>query len=325
MTLLSVRNLSKSFSDGKLFGVRRRVLHEISLEVAAGEVVALVGESGSGKSTLARVLAGLERPDAGEIRLESRPLATSGLERARVQMVFQDPFSSLNPVHTVEHHLARPILRRRAATSAELHDRVIELLAAVGLDRGLAERHPHALSGGQRQRVAIARALAAKPEVVLADEPTSMLDVSTRLGVLDLLRWLADEKKLGVLLITHDLASAAAVADRVLTLYAGRVVESGPARKVLLEPAHPYTRLLLAAVPRGDRLGEGTLPLRDLSQPGGEAAAAPGEGCPFAPRCQYALEVCRHVPPSTRAIAPGHQVTCHLFPDKGAADHAALS
>jgi oligopeptide/dipeptide ABC transporter ATP-binding protein len=275
------------------------VLDGVSLEVKAGEVVALVGESGSGKSTLARVVCGLLPADQGEIRVP------------RPQMVFQDPFASLNPVHTVEHHLVRP-LRRRGLDAREAHVEAARLLGAVGLDAVLATRHPHALSGGQRQRVAIARALAADPEVIVADEPTSMLDVSTRLGVLTLLRHLADERRLAILLITHDLPSAAAIADRTLTLHGGRVVESGPTRVVLRSPAHPYTRLLVSVVPRGEPLVP--LLLR-------YAAGSTG-GCSFVGRCPQALPRCREVPPDCRALDDTHHVRCHLF---GEPEHAALS
>jgi ABC-type glutathione transport system ATPase component len=232
---LSVRNLVKRFADG------RRAVDGVSFDVAAGEVVALVGESGSGKSTLARLLCGLLRPDEGDIAV------------GRVQMVFQDPFASLNPVHTVEHHLDRPLARRGLGVAAR-RSAIARLLADVGLTPSLAPRHPHALSGGQRQRVGIARALAADPEVILADEPTSMLDVSTRLGVLTLLRRLADERRLGLVFITHDLPSAAAIADRVLVLKDGRIVESGATSTILRSPQHPYTRLLLSSAPRGERL-----------------------------------------------------------------------
>jgi peptide/nickel transport system ATP-binding protein len=297
--LLSVRDVVKTFQ-------RRRVLDGVFLDVRAGEVVALVGESGSGKSTLARLLAGLDRADAGQI---------------------QDPFASLNPVHTVEHHLCRPLARRHRAPTSELRARAAQLLADVGLDRELAARHPHALSGGQRQRVAVARALAAEPDVILADEPTSMLDVSTRLGVLKLLRRLADERRLAILLITHDLAAAHAIADRVLTLYAGRIVESGPTATVLRAPAHPYTRLLLSSVPRGERLQAAAPTVARSADVAAEpAVAAPlAQGCPFLTRCPRAIERCHQQPPEARLVTIDHEVRCHLFPVKGASEHAALS
>jgi ABC-type glutathione transport system ATPase component len=245
--LLEVAHLRKSFAAG--FRRRRVVLHDLSFGVAAGEVVALVGESGSGKSTAARLVAGLEKPDAGRLRIDGAPL-TPGRD-GRVQLVFQDPFASLNPVHTVEYHLRRPLVRLRA--DGPVAARIAALLQSVGLDAALASRHPDQLSGGQRQRVSIARALAAAPQVLLADEPTSMLDVSTRAGVLELLRGLANQQQLAILLITHDLASAGAIADRILVLQDGRLVESGRTQEVLRAPVHPYTRRLLHAVPRGER------------------------------------------------------------------------
>jgi peptide/nickel transport system ATP-binding protein len=315
--LLSVRDVVKTFQ-------RRRVLDGVFLDVRAGEVVALVGESGSGKSTLARLLAGLDRADAGQILVDGAPHTRAGM---RVQLVFQDPFASLNPVHTVEHHLCRPLARRHRAPTSELRARAAQLLADVGLDRELAARHPHALSGGQRQRVAVARALAAEPDVILADEPTSMLDVSTRLGVLKLLRRLADERRLAILLITHDLAAAHAIADRVLTLYAGRIVESGPTATVLRAPAHPYTRLLLSSVPRGERLQAAAPTVARSADVAAEpAVAAPlAQGCPFLTRCPRAIERCHQQPPEARLVTIDHEVRCHLFPVKGASEHAALS
>jgi len=312
--LLSVRDVCKRFAD------RRRAVDGVSLDVGAGEVVALVGESGSGKSTLARIVCGLSRADAGRILVGGEQLRRAS---TRVQMVFQDPFASLNPVHTVEHHLTRPVARRLGGSRAFVHNEVVRLLAAVGLESNLVARHPHALSGGQRQRVAIARALASEPEVIVADEPTSMLDVSTRLGVLTLLRRLADERRLAILLITHDLPSAAAIADRVLTMYAGRVVESGATATVLSAPAHPYTRLLLSCAPRGERLSSlPTLPAPASLHPG--AARTRAAGCPFAARCPDALMRCRDTPPHDHRIANDHHAVCHLF-EEGASEHAALS
>jgi ABC-type glutathione transport system ATPase component len=238
-------------------------VEDVGFEVRRGEAVALVGESGSGKSTIARMLLRLTRPDGGEIRLDGvdvlarEPRGASLAYRGRVQMVFQDPFGSLNPVHDVAHHLARPLLRhgrveprRGPGGQAALRDRALALLRTVGLEpaEDYLGRHPAELSGGQRQRVAIARALAVEPDLLVADEPTSMLDVSIRTGVLNLLARLKRERGLGILLITHDLASARYLADRILVLHRGRIVEEGPSRDVVSAPAHPYTRALLAAV-----------------------------------------------------------------------------
>jgi peptide/nickel transport system ATP-binding protein len=228
--LLTVRNLSKRFGD-------HVALADVSFEVARGEALALVGESGSGKSTAARIIAGLTPPTSGTVE-------RSGV----VQMIFQDPFASLNPVHTVGYHLARPLIRhRKARGNAAVTARTHELLEAVGLAPGaeIAAKYPHQLSGGQRQRVAIARALATEPDLILADEPTSMLDASIRIGVLNLLRDLKDERGIAIVLITHDLASARYLAERTVVLFRGRVVETGATSDLLAAPQHSYTQRLI--------------------------------------------------------------------------------
>ena len=253
--ILEVVSLKKTFPLSGFPARRRTVLDDVSFSLGAGEIVALVGESGSGKSTLARIVARLERADAGALKLEgadvfrTEPRHASLAYRARVQMVFQDPFASLNPVHRVRHHLARPLLMHGRARPADVGARVLELLESVGLHPAadFVERYPHALSGGQRQRVAVARALAAGPKVIIADEPTSMLDASTRVGVLDLLRRLTRERGISILLITHDLATARHLSDRVVVLAGARVVEQGMTAAVFAAPAHPYTRQLLEA------------------------------------------------------------------------------
>jgi ABC-type glutathione transport system ATPase component len=248
--LLEVRGLTKRFGA-------HVVLDGVDLDVGRGEIVALVGESGSGKSTIARVLARLERADAGRAALDGAPfdllkhVDVTRAYRARVQMVFQDPFGSLNPVHTVGEHLTRPLRLHGRTTPQGERSAALALLESVGLAPAaeFIDVYPHALSGGQRQRVAIARALAPQPALLIADEPTSMLDVSIRAGVLALLRGLRDQRGVSMLLITHDLASARALADRILVLSAGRIVESGPTERVISAPEHPYTQQLLAAVP----------------------------------------------------------------------------
>jgi len=256
--LLEIIGLSKTFRANRLFRSSRPVVavDDVSFAVHRGEAVALVGESGSGKSTIARILLRLERPDAGRILLDGEdvlagePAHASLSYRRRVQMIFQDPFGSLNPTHDVAHHLVRPLLRHGRAAKADARVRALELLRAVGLEPAeeFICRRPDELSGGQRQRVAIARALAVDPDLLIADEPTSMLDVSIRMGILTLLTRLRSERRLGMLLITHDLASARYLADRVLVLYRGRIVESGPADELVRSPAHAYTRALLASI-----------------------------------------------------------------------------
>ncbi|GAA2930016.1 ATP-binding cassette domain-containing protein [Microbacterium luteolum] len=260
---LEARNLTKDFHLRS--GFRTTTLHavkDVSFTLEPGRTVALVGESGSGKSTIARMLMKLETPTSGEILLDGAPSGTGGraLERYRsdVQMVFQDPFASLNPFHTIVHHLERPIrLHHPELTSAQVRERAVELLERVRLTPGesFAERRPHELSGGQRQRVAIARALAPGARFIVADEPVSMLDVSIRLGVLNLLAELQREENLGVLYITHDLATARHFSDEIMVLYKGDVVERGPADEVILNPQHEYTKTLLGAAPEPENLG----------------------------------------------------------------------
>lgn len=262
MTSARITNLTKDFSIRK--GLRReplRAVDRVSFELLPGRTVALVGESGSGKSTIARMLARLETPTSGtiEVELDDRTPVQGSVYRRHVQMVFQDPFASLNPFHTIEHHIARPLqIHQRTRGRAQTRERVLQMLERVNLTpaAAFAERRPHELSGGQRQRVAIARALAPGAQVLVADEPVSMLDVSIRLGVLNLIGRLQREDNLAVLYITHDLATARHFSDEILVLYRGRVVERGPADAVILDPHHPYTRLLAAAAPDPERLGK---------------------------------------------------------------------
>ncbi len=252
--LLVVEGLGKTFrrpDDSRL-----RAVDGLSFTLRRGEVVGLVGGSGSGKSTVARLLARLIRADDGTVRLDGQDWLGRRARpevRRRLQLVFQDPFASLNPVHTVVHHVARPLLRHRLCDRAEVRGRVEALLETVGLSPGgdFLDRHPHALSGGQRQRVAIARALATEPDLLIADEPTSMLDVTLRLDVLRLLARLRDERGLAILLITHDLASARYLADRILVLQEGRLVEEGPSETLVTAPTHPYARRLVEAAAPG--------------------------------------------------------------------------
>ena len=248
---LEVRGLTKDFG-------RLRAVDDVSFALRPGTITALVGESGSGKSTVARLLSRLYTPSAGTILFRGEDVSRVRRRRAlleyrsEVQMIFQDPFGSLNPVKKVQHHLERPLRIHRAASKAQIDARVRELLQTVGLvpPAEIAQKYPHQLSGGQRQRVAIARALAVEPQVLLADEPISMLDVSIRTGLLNLMADLKRDLGIAFLYITHDLASARYVADEVLVMYAGQIVEQGPTDMVLQNPRHQYTQLLLSAVPR---------------------------------------------------------------------------
>jgi oligopeptide/dipeptide ABC transporter ATP-binding protein len=225
-------------------------------------------------------------------------------------MVFQDPFASLNPLHTVFYHLSRPLLRHRRVKAVGARKRVLELLHTVGLEPAdeFIDRHPHELSGGQRQRVAIARALAVDPDLLVADEPTSMLDVSIRMEILNLLVKLKRERRLAILLITHDLASARYVSDRILVLFRGRVVEEGAGRAVVESPLHPYTRALLASIAGA---GPGYPPAARTLPASRDVADS---GCPFVARCPDAMDVCRAEDPRPR-LSGDRLVRCHLYAD----------
>jgi peptide/nickel transport system ATP-binding protein len=328
-------SLTKDFRLG-----RGQVLHavrDVSFALYQGAVVALVGESGSGKSTVARLLAGQERLTSGEIRLDGVPVDPSTRSafrqhKSQVQLVFQDPFSSLNPVHTVRHHLERPVrLHQGRKSRAEVAQEVGTLLEQVRLTPAdqFTDKYPHELSGGQRQRVSFARALAAKPSVLLADEPVSMLDVSIRLEMLSLLDDLRQRFRLALLYITHDIASARYFADEVLVMYAGQIVERGPAEELTQQPAHPYTQLLVASAPDPDNLGGA---LRGASarsfRPAGSAPdsgsaavadgtaatppplAAADHGCPFSPRCPLADDRCRQDDPALLPVSAARAAAC---------------
>ena len=264
MTSVHVTDLVKDYTlRSGLKRTRLRAVDHVSLDLTPGRTVALVGESGSGKSTIAKILTRMERPTSGtvEVRKDDGTPVQSSAYRREVQMVFQDPFASLNPFHSIEHHIARPLkIHGRTKTQDDTHRRVLEMLERVNLTpaENIAPRRPHELSGGQRQRVAIARALAPGAQVLIADEPVSMLDVSIRLGVLNLLGRLQVEDRLAVLYITHDLATARHFSDEIVVLYRGRVVERGPSDAVILDPHHDYTKLLAQAAPDPERPGRVT-------------------------------------------------------------------
>ncbi|MGK5496488.1 ABC transporter ATP-binding protein [Streptomyces sp. URMC 125] len=323
MTTLDVRDLVKDFSiRSGLRHSRFRAVDNVSFTLTPGRTVALVGESGSGKSTVAKMIARLEKPTAGRITAtgpDGRQVADRAY-RDHVQMVFQDPFASLNPFHTVEHHLARPLLLHgRARGRQEVRRAVEQLLERVNLTPAadIARRRPHELSGGQRQRVAIARALAPGAQVVIADEPVSMLDVSIRLGVLNLLARLQREDDLAVLYITHDLATARHFSDDILVMYRGRVVERGPADEVILNPQHPYTRLLAAAAPNPDAGDRGRLAREPRVEPAGASGLAGGDpGCTFRDRCPSATDVCSRLPEDFE-VGYDHYAKCWLHAGGG--------
>ncbi|MDP9363360.1 MAG: ABC transporter ATP-binding protein [Chloroflexota bacterium] len=318
--ILEVRHLTKYFPVGGLLGSSQvHALEDVSFALERGMVVALVGESGSGKSTTARLIARLMPATKGEIRFKGRdvlktePKGVSLAYRGDVQMIFQDPFGSLNPVHTIGHHLARPLkIHGKANGRGELRDRIHELLTTVGLNPPgeVAAKYPHQLSGGQRQRVAFARALAVDPEVLLADEPISMLDVSIRMGILNLMERLKDERRIAYLYITHDIASARYIGDRTIVMYAGRMVEGADSDELIQQPAHPYTKLLLSAVPNPHA---GLAHRRVDARGDVPSLIDPPDRCPFVPRCPHAMDVCRRAMPGVEQVGPKHWVRCYLY------------
>lgn len=281
-------------------------LDDVSFRLHRGEAIAVVGESGSGKSTLARLVLQLERPDRGSLLLDgtASDAVASREWRRRVQMVFQDPFASLNPMRSVGAHLEGPLVRLAGVDRSVASARAIGLLESVGLTPAaeMMKRRPHELSGGQRQRVAIARALAASPDVLVADEPTSMLDVSIRVGVLDLLHQRKTVDGLALLVITHDLAAARRLADRAVVMFRGRLVESSPFEDLLHRPAHPYTQALVAAV---DSLDAPATP----SMPDAPSSSA----CAYAARCPHAFARCVSEAPALVEIGDQRSARCHLL------------
>ena len=319
-TSLEVRHLTKRFPAGTGLLGRRSYVHavdDVSFTLRRGTITALVGESGSGKSTVARLLARLYEPSAASVVFEGHDVSDERGRRAlrkyrsQVQMIFQDPFGSLNPVKTVRHHIERPLRIHGIVDHGELEERVHDLLRTVGLvpPEHVAKKYPHELSGGQRQRVAIARTLAVEPVVLLADEPTSMLDVSIRIGILNLMLKLKEERKLAFLYVTHDLASARYVADEILVMYAGQIVEQGPIEEVLADPLHPYTRLLLSAVPDS---GLGETKRIEVRKGLASAAVDPPDGCRFVSRCPLAIDICSHITPALIQARPEQSARCHV-------------
>lgn len=312
--LLELRDVTRRYPLGRagLFGARSLLtaVDGVSFAMERGRSLGIVGESGSGKSTLARLVMALERPDEGVVLFEgedinSLPDAELRHRRRQFQMVFQDPFGSLDPRMAVARVVAEPLeVAEPGLSAAERRTRVAAMLEAVALPADVLDRYPHEFSGGQRQRIALARALITGPALVVADEPVSALDVSVQAQVLNLMADLQQARGLTYLLISHNLAVVEHVADAVLVLYRGRIVEKGPTGDVFEAPLHPYTRALVDAVPgirarRGERLRLG------------EDRGAPPEGCGFAGRCPFAVDRCRQERPPLRE-AGGRMVACHL-------------
>jgi peptide/nickel transport system ATP-binding protein len=315
--LLRAEHLTKHFKIGG--AMARHTLHavdDVNFSIGRREIVALAGESGSGKSTIARLLARVYKPTAGEISYEGKPLSRLRSRRDRlrysgqVPMVFQDPFSSMNPVFRVSHGVLRSLkLHRPELSASQRRDEAARVFDVVGLDEEMLQRFAYELSGGQRQRVGFAQALVTRPKLILADEPVSMLDVSIRIGLLNLMAKLRDEENVSILYITHDIASARYVADRLIVMYAGQIAESGPIEDVLASPKHPYTQLLLSAVP-DPRAPLGVAAETDKGEP--PKVIDPTPGCRFRWRCPLAIDTCSRVTPVLAELAPGHQAACHV-------------
>lgn len=312
-TLLNIKDLTKRYrTSGGVLGMRRSVvtaLAGVSLNVAAGETLGLVGESGCGKSTLARHLLALEAPDGGQVLYKGQALFPNLPKdfRRQVQMVFQDPYSSLNPRRSVGATIGEPLVTFGLGNRVQRRERVAELLSQVGLPADAAGRYPHEFSGGQRQRVAVARALAPGPSLMVLDEPVSALDVSIQAQILGLLDQLKTDLGLTYVFISHDLAVVHHVSDRVAVMYLGKLVELAGRDALYESPLHPYTRLLLQAVPVPD---PGS---RNLVRPGASLATGgrPQSGCPFAPRCPLVMDVCRAQDPGLAEHRPSQFAACH--------------
>ena len=311
--LLSVRDLVKSF---RVSGGTVRAVNGVSFDVARAETVGLVGESGCGKSTLGKTILRLIDPDSGSIVLAGEEIGRLGRSalrphRRRMQMIFQDPYASLNPRITVGRLIQEPMDAHKVGTVAERKDRVVWLMQRVGLRPEHAERFPHEFSGGQRQRIGIARALALNPDLLICDEPVSALDLSVQAQVLNLLVEIQEEFRLSLLFISHDLSVVAHLADRIMVMYLGHIVEIGTRDAVWEQPLHPYTRALISAVPRLDPDEERPSKIvlaGDLPSP-----MNPPTGCPFHTRCPVAIERCSREVPALRVLADGSQVACHLI------------
>ena len=324
--LLELRGISKRFAKpidlaariARRLGARApqttvHALDRVSIAVGSGEVLGLVGESGCGKSTLGRVVSRLVEPTAGERFWRGRPYAEfeSGAQRAErlaIQMIFQDPYASLNPRLRIQEVVGEAPVVHGLVARAERDDYVAAQLQRVGLDATLMRRFPHQFSGGQRARIGIARALAVKPRFLVCDEAVAALDVSIQAQVLNLFVRLREELALTYLFISHDLGVIRHVADRVVVMYLGRVVESAPTTELYERPNHPYTVALIAEVPRVDARRRQYAPIRgEIPSP-----LAPPSGCHFHPRCPHAFERCPREVPPLREVAPGHHSACHL-------------
>ncbi|BDU36152.1 putative ABC-type dipeptide/oligopeptide/nickel transport system, ATPase component [Vibrio nigripulchritudo MADA3029] len=321
--LVEGKNVVKDFpiNSNALNQPMMRAINDVSFKMYKSRGLSVVGESGSGKSTTAKMIAKMYAPTEGVIEYKGRDIQSINDRkdlmhyREGVQMVWQDPFGSLNPTHNIFHHIARPLLIHKKVTSGnkkELEERVYDLLEQVGLipPKETAQKFPHQLSGGQRQRVNLARNIAVGAEVVLADEPTSMLDVSIRAGVLNLMEEMKFEKQMSLLYITHDIATARYIAEDLAVMYVGHMVEWGDTEEIIHDPQHPYTQLLVSAVPDPKKSiheklkgNKGEIPLWTPES----------VGCPFSGRCTHASDKCREKLPAVTQLSDNHFVRCYLY------------
>jgi peptide/nickel transport system ATP-binding protein len=313
--LLEIISLSKSFRARNAFGRATsevKAVRDVSFKIEPGEVFGLAGESGSGKSTIARMILGLTAPSAGSIVIEGAEAASSARRRPAVQMVFQNPGSSLNPRRSIGQSIAVP-LEAGGAGRTVVAARVRELLNMVQLPADFAERYPHELSGGQKQRVAIARALAAEPRLILLDEPTSALDVSVQAKIIELLQELGRTLRLTFLFISHDLSLMRNFASRVGVLYLGQICEIGETNTLFSSPAHPYTRSLLASIPVITEAEEAIRPKAPIIEGEVPSPANLPTGCAFHTRCPEAFAPCDKIDPDFTIVAEDHRARCHLL------------
>ena len=328
--LLRTEHLTRHFKiGGALSRLTLHAVDDVNFTVGEREIVALAGESGSGKSTIARLLARIYKPTAGEIYFQGRPLSRIRSRRdalrysGLVPMVFQDPFASVNPVFRVQHGVLRCLkLHRPELSGQQRAEEAARVFEAVGLGADMLERFPYELSGGQRQRVGFAQALAMRPKLILADEPVSMLDVSIRIGLLNLMAELRDTMGVSILYITHDIAGARYVADRLIVMYAGQIAETGPVDDVLANPRHPYTQLLLSAVP-DPKAPLSVAAETDRGEP--PKVIDPAPGCRFRYRCPLAIDTCAQVTPVLAELEPNHDAACHVAQAAGAEPVKAFS
>jgi oligopeptide transport system ATP-binding protein len=304
-TLLSVRDLKVNFPSK---GAVVRAVDGVSFDIAAGETLGLLGESGCGKTTLGRTILRLQRATSGEVLYRGRPIGEDARPfRRHIQMIFQDPYASLDPRMTIESIIAEPIRALGLAHNGGATPRVERMMDLVGLSKRFASRYPHEFSGGQRQRIGIARALAAEPDFIVADEPISALDVSIQAQILNLLERLRDELKLSYLFISHDLRAVGRIADRIAVMYLGKMVELAPAGKLYSRPLMPYTKALVSSLPV-----IGSAPVRERVVLKGDVPSPlkPPSGCHFRTRCPYAIPECAESNPELQEIESDHWAAC---------------